>query len=72
MINLLLAGGPDTKLKKADVIEAARLTLKRDNITENEYKKVSDRLGSFLFFFLGFLLLRWPKKFVVLEIIGLF
>ncbi|XP_031275282.1 DNA-directed RNA polymerase III subunit RPC5-like isoform X1 [Pistacia vera] len=40
VINLLLAGGPDTKLKKADVIEAARLTLKRDNITENEYKKV--------------------------------
>lgn len=41
MIDLLLARGPDAKLKKAEVFEAARLALQRD-ITNIEYTKVSD------------------------------
>lgn len=41
MTDLLLAGGPDAKLKKADVVEAARHALKRE-ISNAEYSKVSD------------------------------
>lgn len=41
MTDLLLAGGPDAKLKKADVVEAARHVLKRE-ISNAEYSKVSD------------------------------
>lgn len=37
--DLLLAGGPDAKLKKADVVEAARHVLKRE-ISNAEYSKV--------------------------------
>ncbi|KAJ0097185.1 hypothetical protein Patl1_28896 [Pistacia atlantica] len=40
VIDLLLVRGADAKLRKADVVEAARLALKRENITEKEYKKV--------------------------------
>ncbi|KAG8650737.1 hypothetical protein MANES_07G068600v8 [Manihot esculenta] len=39
VIDLLLARGPDAKLKKAEVFEAARLALQRD-ITNIEYTKV--------------------------------
>lgn len=39
VINLLLAGGPGAKLKKADIMAAARVGLKRD-ITTIEYGKV--------------------------------
>ncbi|KAA8531839.1 hypothetical protein F0562_006443 [Nyssa sinensis] len=38
VINPLIAEGPNAKLKKASVIEAARLQLKRD-ITPNDYQK---------------------------------
>lgn len=41
MTDLLLAGGPNAKLKKADVVEAARHALKRE-ISNSEYTKVSD------------------------------
>lgn len=37
--DLLLAGGPDAKLKKADIVEAARHALKRE-ISNAEYSKV--------------------------------
>ncbi|KAA8531837.1 hypothetical protein F0562_006446 [Nyssa sinensis] len=43
VINLLIAEGPNAKLKKASIIEAARLQLKRD-ITPNEYQKVLNEL----------------------------
>lgn len=41
MTDLILAGGPDAKLKKAEVVEAARHALKRE-ITNAEYGKVSE------------------------------
>ncbi|XP_059623709.1 uncharacterized protein LOC132266739 [Cornus florida] len=43
VINLLIAEGPDAKLKKASIVEAAKLQLKR-NITSNEYQKVLNEL----------------------------
>ncbi|KAL5752721.1 hypothetical protein ACOSP7_022917 [Xanthoceras sorbifolium] len=39
VLDLLLGKGPDAKLKRADVVEAARHVLKKE-ITSNEYNKV--------------------------------
>ncbi|KAJ8764454.1 hypothetical protein K2173_006194 [Erythroxylum novogranatense] len=39
VIDLLLARGPDAKIKKADILEAAKLALRRD-VANNEYNKV--------------------------------
>lgn len=39
MIALLIAEGPNAKLKRASVFEAARLQLNRD-ITDTEFQKV--------------------------------
>lgn len=66
MTDLLLAGGPDAKLKKADVVEAARHVLKRE-ISNAEYSKVSDvgqlcqigKLGFVYFMHLYFLFFRF-------------
>lgn len=66
MTDLLLAGGPDAKLKKADVVEAARHVLKRE-ISNAEYSKVSDvgqlcqigKLGFVYFIHLYFLFFRF-------------
>ncbi|KAK1433274.1 hypothetical protein QVD17_10184 [Tagetes erecta] len=43
VINLLLAEGPEGKLKKASIFAAAKVQLKRD-ITTNEYQKVLNEL----------------------------
>ena len=40
VINLLRGGGPDVKLRRAEVSEAAKMALKRD-ITNTEYTKVT-------------------------------
>ncbi|XP_073142618.1 uncharacterized protein [Henckelia pumila] len=43
VINLFVAEGPNAKLKKASILEAAKMELKRD-ITTNEYNKVLQEL----------------------------
>ncbi|XP_057984173.1 uncharacterized protein LOC131168607 isoform X2 [Malania oleifera] len=43
VVSLFLAKGPNAKLKKADIMEAAKIELKRD-ITNNEYMKVLGEL----------------------------
>lgn len=48
MINLLRQNGPDAKLKKAEIFDAAKEALNRD-VTSNEYSKVS-----YLHFLYGF------------------
>lgn len=40
MIDLLRQNGPDAKLKKAEIFDAAKKALNRD-VTSNEYSKVS-------------------------------
>lgn len=40
VINLLIGKGPKATLKKAEIVEAAKMALKRD-ISKNEYEKVS-------------------------------
>ncbi|KAK9284327.1 hypothetical protein L1049_023498 [Liquidambar formosana] len=46
VVDLLCAKGPNAKLKKADITEAARIALKRD-ITPNEYSKVVGEICEF-------------------------
>ncbi|KAL7231973.1 hypothetical protein ACSBR2_010067 [Camellia fascicularis] len=43
VIDLLIAEGPNAKLKKASIVEAAKMQLNRD-ITPNEYQKVLNEL----------------------------
>lgn len=71
MIDLLLGRGADAKLRKADVVEAARLALKRENIAEHEYKKVSN-VGHTVRLTICYFVHQWFKKFLFREIIGLF
>lgn len=40
VIDLLIGKGPKATLKKAEIVEAAKMALKRD-ISKNEYEKVS-------------------------------
>ncbi|KAK1366005.1 Transcription regulator [Heracleum sosnowskyi] len=44
VIDLLLVEGPNAKLKKANIIEAAKIALKRDEIPMAEYNKVMSEL----------------------------
>ena len=50
MIDLLRQNGPNAKLKKAEIFDAAKKSLNRD-INTNEYSKVSNELVHTVFFF---------------------
>lgn len=41
VIDLLIVEGPNAKLKKASIIEAGKMGLKREEIPNVEYNKVS-------------------------------
>lgn len=51
VIDLLIVEGPNAKLKKATIIEAAKIALKREEIPMAEYNKVIITLSVINFLF---------------------